>query len=503
MNQTYIADALQATLHHIDEVRVRVLRDTAPGQGPVVYWMQRAQRAEDNHALEYAILAANELDRPLLALFCLTDGYPDANLRHYCFMLEGLAVTKSRLEQRGIPMIVFHGSPPEVVERVAATADVALLVTDKAYLRVPRLWRRDVVGSVQCPFVEVETDLVVPIELASQKREFAARTIRPKIHKLLDQFLRPVPTIDLGGNKPQSRKAAGRGPTAVAVAIVVDAAGVPTVDLDDPAGLARSLDVDTSVEPCDSFARGGADQAEARLDTFLAEKLLLYSENRNKPVTDDTTGLSAYLHFGQISPIAIALAAREAAADGAAADAVENLIEELVVRRELAFNYCYYEANYDSYRALPDWAKKTLAEHTTDVRTKVYSIKQLEAAETDDPYWNAAMKEMRVTGSMHNYMRMYWGKKILEWTRTPEEAFERTLYLNNRYFLDGRDPNSFTGVAWVFGLHDRPWTDREVFGKVRYMNAKGLERKSDIKAYVEKIDRIIGPSQLFTAETPP
>jgi deoxyribodipyrimidine photo-lyase len=169
----------------------------------------------------------------------------------------------------------------------------------------------------------------------------------------------------------------------------------------------------------------------------------------------------------------------------------EDFLEEVIVRRELTHNYVHFAPrNYDSYEALPDWAKNTLAEHADDEREYVYTRKELEAAETHDPYWNAAMREMRCTGYMHNYMRMYWGKKILEWTNTPEYGNRITREINDKYFLDGRDPNSYANVNWVYGLHDRPWTERPVFGKTRYMNANGLKRKCDIEAYVEKVDRL-------------
>src|SRR5262249_36098671 len=154
--------------------------------------------------------------------------------------------------------------------------------------------------------------------------------------------------------------------------------------------------------------------------------------------------------------------------------------------RELAMNFVYFREHYDRFECLPEWARQTLAKHRKDPRPHHYTARQLDAAETHDPYWNASMREMRHTGFMHNYMRMYWGKKILEWSREPEAAYETTLALNNRYFLDGRDPNSFGNVAWIFGQHDRPWGERPIFGTVRYMNAKGLERKCDIRAYVQK-----------------
>jgi deoxyribodipyrimidine photo-lyase len=247
------------------------------------------------------------------------------------------------------------------------------------------------------------------------------------------------------------------------------------------------LKIDTSVQPVPLF-KGGTSAGKQQLATFLEQSLASYAKNRNQPQTSDVSHMSKYLHFGQLSPIYVALKIQEAAAENN--DNRQSYIEELIIRRELPMNFVNFTTDYDSFDCLPAWAQKTLAEHESDKREHVYSLEQLENAHTHDPYWNAAMSEMRVSGYMHNYMRMYWGKKVLEWTKTPREAFERLLYLNNKYFLDGRDPNSFAGVAWIFGQHDRGWTERAVFGKVRYMNANGLKRKADPDAYVEKVKRI-------------
>jgi deoxyribodipyrimidine photo-lyase len=195
--------------------------------------------------------------------------------------------------------------------------------------------------------------------------------------------------------------------------------------------------------------------------------------------------MSPWLHFGQISPLVIALKVMKTQSPGK-----EAYLEELIIRRELAMNYTYYNPFYDSFEGLNDWAKKTLKEHEKDKRPYRYSIDELEQAQTHDPYWNAAQEEMRITGKMHGYMRMYWGKKILEWMKSPEEAFSTALYLNNKYELDGRDPNGFAGIAWCFGKHDRPWFERPIFGKIRYMNANGLKRKFNAEAYVDKIKKL-------------
>jgi deoxyribodipyrimidine photo-lyase len=200
--------------------------------------------------------------------------------------------------------------------------------------------------------------------------------------------------------------------------------------------------------------------------------------------------MSPYLHFGQISPLYLALKAGKANTRLQAAK--EAYLEELIVRRELAINFANYEKNYDNFACLPHWARQTLAQHEKDKRQYLYTQRQFEEAQTHDEYWNAAMREMKYTGFMHNYMRMYWGKKIIEWCETPKQAFKTTLAINNKYFLDGRDPNSYTGVAWLFGVHDRAWTERPIFGKIRWMAASGLERKCDIQGYVQKVDALVG-----------
>jgi deoxyribodipyrimidine photo-lyase len=254
------------------------------------------------------------------------------------------------------------------------------------------------------------------------------------------------------------------------------------VNSQDVEAVLRSLKV-PALEGYGSASRfvGGPLQARKLLDRFISRGLLTYDEERSAPALDATSHLSPYLHFGQIPPLEVALAAADSA--GAA-----GFLEELIVRRELAMNFVHYNERYDEYSAVPDWARRTLDEHRQDPRPALYSLEQLEQARTDDPYWNAAMREMLRTGFMHNTMRMYWGKKIIEWSRTPEEAFHRMLALNNKYFVDGRDPVSFANVHWCFGKHDRPFAERAVFGKVRYMNAAGLKRKYDMAAYVGRYD---------------
>ena len=449
----------------IQPERVQTLNaaDVAAEGAYVLYWMQQAQRAELNHALEYAVHRANELERPLLVVFGLMDDYPEANRRHYHFMLQGLADVAGALAKRKIPFVVRRGHPDDVA--LALAADACLVVCDRGYLRHQREWRERVAQDAPCAVVQVESDVVVPVELVSDHQEHAARTIRPKITRHLSRFL-----VDLPEATPTTRTPAPE---------------VEGEDLSDVDALLDDLGLDDEVPVVPLFV-GGTTAGKTVLENFLADHLDVYAAHRNQPQTSDVSHMSKYLHFGQLSPVWIAIeASRKPASENR-----DDFLEELIVRRELPMNFVYYQRRYDSYSSLPEFARKTLSEHEDDRREHRYTRAQLEDAETHDEYWNAAMREMRATGYTHNYMRMYWGKKILEWSGTPQHAYATALYLNNKYFIDGRDANSFANVAWVFGQHDRGWTERDVFGKVRYMNAAGLERKADPKAYVAKVDQL-------------
>ncbi|GEK88485.1 deoxyribodipyrimidine photo-lyase [Alkalibacterium putridalgicola] len=446
--------------------RITQLKEMPPTDKPyVIYWMQASQRTEYNHALEYAIKKANELSKPLLVYFGLTADFPEANARHYAFMLQGLKEVEKELGKRKITFILQKTSPEKGALSLSEKA--ALMVVDRGYLRIERDWRQQVADQISCPLVQIETNVIVPVEVASDKEEYAARTIRSKIHKQLDVYTEPFsenkvdrPSTDL--DLPFEK---------------IDLADIPSL-LDD-------LGCDESVPPVD-WITGGTSKAKKRLADFIEQNLEDYAEKRNEPGLSITSDMSPYLHFGQISPLYI----YHQLEDVPASENKKGFIEEVVVRRELSMNFVFYNNAYDTYDCLPDWARETLAEHADDERETVYSLLELETADTGDPYWNAAQSEMVKTGKMHGYMRMYWGKKIIEWTKTPEDAFLRALYLNNKYHLDGRDPNSFTGIAWVFGKHDHGWKERPVFGKVRYMNAKGLERKFDMSAYLERVGKM-------------
>jgi deoxyribodipyrimidine photo-lyase len=421
--------------------------------------MQASQRAEYNHALEFAVREANNAGLPLLVCFGITDSYPGANLRHYRFMLEGLKQTAAKLRERGINFVIRKKSPEKLV--VKLSADAALTVFDAGYMPIQRQWRKTAAALLKTPVIQVESDVIVPVASASDKEEYAAYTIRGKIHRELDYFMQPLTTHDLKIRK------------------TVDA---ETLDINQTGELLDSLNIDQSVAACENFHPGGTNEAHKRLKLFITEKLPYYSELRNDPSRDFQSGLSPYLHFGQISPLEIALKVKKSGSGN-----TEDFLEELIVRRELAMNFAFYNDACRDYASLPPWAKATLREHADDRREYLYSLEELEKAATHDPYWNAAQTEMLISGKMHGYMRMYWGKMLLQWSRTPEEAFRYAMFLNDKYELDGRDPNGCAGVAWCFGKHDRPWPEHKITGKVRLMNQNGLKRKFAADEYVGKV----------------
>lgn len=451
----------------VQQERIQRLNDNRQHDGDyVLFWMQASQRAEWNHALEYAVEEANQRKRPLIVLFGITSKYPEANLRHYAFMLEGLRETASALRKRGIQLVVRHESPEQAATTMASRA--AVVVVDRGYTRIQRRWRKHVALRAPCSVIQVESDVVVPVEVVSGKEEYSAATIRPKLRRWLDKFLKPVPVVPLKHDS---------------LSLKIDSIDISDVDL----ALAK-IDPDSSV-PRQRHYIGGTSEAKQRLRAFIEEKLDSYADGRSDPGLAIESHLSPYLHFGQISPLYVALKVLNAR--GKNPDAKDAFLEQLITRRELSMNFVYYCPYYDSYHSLPRWAQATLSKHSSDHRQYLYRMQTLESANTHDRYWNAAMLEMVITGQMHNYMRMYWGKKILEWSPTPGQGFKVALTLNNKWFLDGRDPNSYAGVAWCFGKHDRPWSERSIFGTVRYMSASGLERKFDMDAYVSRINGMV------------
>lgn len=442
--------------------RIQKLNDREVAERPlVVYWMQASVRSRHNHALEYAAHLAQHSERALAVIFGLAPDYPGASARHYTFLLQALADVAEDLAARGISFSVWAGDPARVA--LLASQNAAMLVTDVGYLRHLRRWRSEVAIAADCAVIQVESNVVVPVAAASPKQEYSAATLRRKLTPQIAQYATPVRTVT-------ARRNTGRDalPQLAATLPQVDLLGSPVETLVPP-GVA-------AVPAAVADRHGGQSAAQRLLQEFLEQRLGEYDEFRNHPDRDLGSRLSAHLHFGSIAPSYIVLAVRERFAPEASPDA-EAFLEELVVRRELAINFCHYNDDYERFSCLPAWAQTTLHEHRDDPRPTLYSARQLEQAETHDEFWNACQRQMVQSGYMHGYMRMYWGKKILEWSSDPEDAFALTIELNDRYEIDGRDPNGYAGVAWCYGLHDRPWVERPIFGKVRYMNANGIKRK--------------------------
>ena len=440
-----------------------MLKDGITGEGPILYWMSRDQRAEDNWALLHAQHFALIHKQPLLVMFCLVPNFLNATMRQYGFMLAGLRELEGDLKEKNIPFHVVCGPPEQMIPQFIHHHRIGILVTDFDPLRIKRRWKEKVARKIPITFHEVDAHNIVPCWVASPKQEFAARTFRPRIQRALPEFLEEFPQLKrypFQWNKHTH--------------------GV------DWHSIIQSLTVNNAISEI-NWIKAGCRAALKVMHDFLASQLLHYNEKRNDPNLDGQSNLSPYLHFGQISAQRVALEVQKSTAEPASKEA---FLEELVVRRELSDNFCFYNSSYDRVNGFPAWGQKTLEEHSQDKRPYIYSLKQFEGAETHDDLWNAAQMEMVKTGKMHGYMRMYWAKKILEWTEIPKDALRIATYLNDRYELDGRDPNGYVGCAWsIGGVHDRAWFSRPIFGKVRYMSYQGCKSKFDVASYVEKIQR--------------
>lgn len=501
MLETNAAFKLPGGLH---KERVQWLYDgsaaassTPATQRHLLYWMQTSVRSKYNHALEFAIAAANALALPLHVVYVLSDrstvpqthvardpnAFGFATERHAKFGLEGLRAVQQRLHKRGLSFQVFHHAHSSADINTKATPatpkgptrgdlldlcarDAVLVVTDRPYLHPWRNALNECVEHAQLNkraygLVQVESDIVVPCECASDKEEYAARTIRPKITKQLSKFVVPLDHFDVSDAAQSTSSSSlltklhAEGDDASHLLKPLDM----TEDIEE---LLNKLHLDRSVRAVSTF-KGGEDVAVELTKSFLEKKLVKYADNRNEPSGDGGSNLSLYLRFGHISPVRIAVAAKKVTSAAAKAGK-ESFLEEMIVRRELSINMAVYNKHYDSMQCLPEYAKITLKLHASDKREHLYTQQQLEAGKSFDVYWNAAQLEMVATGKMHGYMRMYWGKKILEWTESPEEGYRIALFLNNKYCLDAPDPNSYTGIAWTFGYVDfagncRKWLD--------------------------------------------
>ncbi len=432
----------------------------------VLYWMQMYKRTSHNHALTFAIRKANEYNLPLVVYEGLKYYYPWASDRIHAFILEGVEEKRQEFAAQRIRYIFYlqkdAASPKQTVAKVAREA--ACIVTDDYPCFIIPDHNRRVAERSSVPFYAVDSNGLIPVA-KFEKEEYAAYTIRPKIKKLLPNYLKPI-----------AEEAVAIDGTALEVDCPDTIVTVETIP-----GLVAECDIDHSIKPSKVY-RGGTANGRARLNRFVENILPDYEKARNKPDRDGSSRLSAYLHFGFLSPLEIALAVHESDAPQTSKDAY---LEELIVRRELSFNFTLRNPHYDSLESLPTWAQKTMREHFDDERQFNYSLDELEMGKTHDELWNAAQREMVETGEMHNYVRMLWGKNVIAWSSSYEVAFETLVHLNNKYCLDGRDPNSYAGILWCFGKHDRPWMERPVFGMIRYMTSGSTGKKFDSKAYIQ------------------
>jgi deoxyribodipyrimidine photo-lyase len=451
-----------------DDPRVTVRRDGAPdpkGQC-VVYWMQRAQRGIDNHAVDLAVKIANLLGLPLVVYFAGISNFPHANLRHYVFLNQGLPDIEEDLASRNITFIMRR-APRESHEQLLADVHAAFLIGDENPMRQPESWRKHLASRIQIPFWTVDTDVVVPSKLI-EKAQYGAYTIRPRLYRLLPEYLHPYENL-------HAERQWKRPPNFQADFVHED--------------MTRGWkDLDRSVTPVDAW-HGGTHAALKRLEFFTGRLLQGYEQQRNHPETDGTSCLSPYLHYGHVGPVTVALAVEVAAkANPELRSARDSYFNELIAWRELAINFVRYTPNYDSPECAEAWAKQTIAEHSRDEREHIYTLRQLENAQTYDDLWNAGQLQMVRHGWMHNYVRMYWAKKILEWTPDIATAMKYCIYLNDKYFLDGRDPNGYAGIAWaLLGKFDRAWGERPIFGKIRYMSGASTAKKFDSKLYIQQM----------------
>ena len=454
------------------DARVTVRRDGPPDpRGKcVVYWMQRAQRGIDNHAVNLAVGIANELGLPLVVYFAAISNFPNANLRHYAFLQQGLVDIEQHLAERNISF-VMRRAPNESHERLIHDVQAAMVIGDENPMREPERWRKRLAETLDIPFWTVDTDVVIPSKLI-EKAQYGAYTIRPRLYRLLPEFLVPYenPHAIHAWKRPMRFHA-------------------DSVDEDITAGWPN---LDRSVPPV-TTRHGGTRAGLKRLEIFTSRILATYEADRNKPEMDGTSALSPYLHYGHLGPQTIALAVQAAVvANPALQSAKDSFFNELIAWRELAVNFVKYSPDtYDTHESAENWAKLSIADHARDEREYVYTLPQLEAAQTYDELWNASQIQMVETGWMHNTMRMYWAKKILEWTPDVATAVRYAIYMNDKYELDGRDPNGYSGIAWsMLGKFDRPWFDRPIFGKIRYMSGASTGRKFNSNLYIRQMQAL-------------
>ena len=458
----------------VDSRRVLSLNKHDISDGPVVYWMYREHRVHDNWALLRAQEIALKTKQPLIIMVAFRSNLSEHSgaARWFNPMTEGLEEVATQAKKYNISFSLLVGNPQTTVPKFLSAVGAGAVICDFSPLKYPRDIQRTLAKQSSIAWECVDAHNIVPCWIASQKQEFAARTFRPKVHKELDTFLVSFPNLQ-------------KHPFLIDITVKNNV----WKNDEQPSLLSQTMkqqiQVRQDIAVVDWF-KPGEKAAENATDAFIADRLLRYSDIRNDPTKNGLSNMSPYLHFGHIAPARLVQKIL-AAQDTTNTESVDAFIEEVVVRRELSDNYCFYTKDYTSVNGLAEWAQTTLQEHSHDEREHIYTFKEFEDAQTHDLAWNAAQQQLLQTGKMHGYMRMYWAKKMLEWTKTADQAIEYAIKLNDLYELDGRDPNGYVGILWsIGGLHDRAWFERPVFGKVRYMNANGLARKFDLAAYTSR-----------------
>ncbi len=449
--------------------RVTVRRGGTPPKDArcVIYWMQRAQRGIDNPALDVAIALGNELGLPVVAFFSAINNFPHANLRHYHFLSQGLPDAEHDLNERNVAFLVRR-PPHNALEKLAVELGAAAVVGDENPMREPERWRQVFAHRIDIPYWTVDADVIVPSN-TYDKHFYAVHHFRPKLYAELPKFLDAHP--------PERAKHTWQRPK-----------GFESFHVGDDVTEGWGRPFDRSVGPVDSFT-GGTRAAEKLLAVFVKDKLADYDTVRNHPESDGTSRISPYLHFGHIGPLTICRAIEDAVnKKQCTPEARDAYYSEVLAWRELSVNFVKFVPEYDSMACAPDWARTTLRKHARDRRPHLYTREQLANYQTHDELWNAAQQQQVDVGWMHNYMRMYWAKKILEWSKDAAEAWDTCVYLNDKYFLDGRDPNGYSGIAWAIGgVHDRPWFEREIFGTIRFMSGASTGKKFNSKRYIANV----------------
>ena len=438
--------------------RIRALKKGQFIGESVLYWMVRDKRFNDNWALYTAQKIALKYKVPLHVCFQYNAKISSSTIREYEFLFLGLKETEKSLHKFNIQFHLLNGNAADEIPILCSRLKVGILLTDYSPLKLYKRRLNQVINKVDSPIYQVDAHNIIPVWKVSNKKEFAAHTIRRKINLLLDEYLTDIPNC------------------------IIHPFGTTKKSSINWKKVIEDLKIDRSVKSVD-WIIAGEKSAIKRLET-LKKNMDGYSINRNDPTLNSLSDLSPYFHFGHISTQRVAY---EIKRSNSLVNDKEAFLEEMIVRRELADNFCEYEPNYDYFEGFHPWAQKTLNEHRKDKRDYIYSYDEFEQSRTHDALWNAAQNQMKLKGKMHGFMRMYWAKKILEWSKSPEIALQVSIILNDKYELDGRDPNGYTGIAWsIGGIHDRAWFERPVYGKIRYMNYNGCKRKFKVKEYIER-----------------